>query len=363
MRILFWYILWAHLQILTLCLVGLTTIYLVVDFFERLRKFLGHDAELTDMLQYFFLKVPFILFHLSPLASLMATILTVGLLNNTNEILAMRSTGMSILHLTLPFLVVSVIGTIILFTFGSIVMPVAYAKAEHIKTVKIQHQPEPLDFVSDNVLLRLWDNAILHVRYVLLNGTKLSQVKIYQLDTQERLKELTLAPEATFTDGQWSLHNVIHKTFQPNGVIKLTRKATWPLVLDLTPDDLKRWNVLEAKHLTLNQLENRIEHLRLAGNDPSRFLTEYWRRVAYACVQVVMTLLGLSVGLLGTGGRGNHMAKGIGQTLGIGFVFWVVYSFSISLGNTGALWPVVAAWSPCLMLLLVTFHVFLKVRF
>lgn len=363
MRILFWYILRYHLKILMLCLFGLMTIYLVVDFFERLRKFIGHDAELTDMFLYFFLKIPFILFHLSPLASLMAAILTVGLLSKTHEILAMRSAGLSILHVTSPFLAVTATGTVILFILGSVVMPLTYAKAEYIKTVQIQHQAEPLAFVSDNVLLRLRDNAILHIGYVLLNGTKLSEVEIYKLDAQGQLKELTVASEATFTDGQWFLRNVTHRVFQPNGVAKLTRQVTRPLALDLTPEDLKRWNTLEAKHMTLNQLENRIEHLRLAGNDPSRFLTEYWRRVAYACVPVVMTLLGLSVGLLRTGGRGNYVAKGIGEALGIGFLFWVVYSFSISLGKTGALWPVVAAWLPCLLLLLVTFHVFLKVRF
>ena len=103
MGILFWYIVRHYLGILTLCLTGLTTIYLVIDFFEKLRKFLRHDAELTSMLLYFVCKIPDISFQLVPFAVLMASLLAIGLLNKSQEITAMRSCGVSIVHVTMPF--------------------------------------------------------------------------------------------------------------------------------------------------------------------------------------------------------------------------------------------------------------------
>ena len=96
MGILFWYIVRHYLSILLLCLTGLVTIYLVIDFFEKLRRFLKHDAELTSMLMYFVLKIPDIAFQLVPFAVLMASLLAIGLLNKNHEITAMRSCGVSL---------------------------------------------------------------------------------------------------------------------------------------------------------------------------------------------------------------------------------------------------------------------------
>ena len=90
MGILFWYIARHYLKILTLCLVGLITIYMVVDFFEQVRRFLGYDAELSSLFMYFFFRIPEVTYTVAPLAMLMASLLSIGLLNKNQEINAMR---------------------------------------------------------------------------------------------------------------------------------------------------------------------------------------------------------------------------------------------------------------------------------
>ena len=168
MGILFWYIVRQYLKILTLCLTGLVTIYLVIDFFEKLRKFLGHDAELTSMLMYFFCKIPAISFELMPFAVLMASLLAIGLLNKNQEITAMRSCGVSILHVTMPFLAVAGLVTVILLGLTAIVIPLANAKAEYIRIVEIKKKPQPLSFTTENLWLRIHDNSIMHIQRCLL---------------------------------------------------------------------------------------------------------------------------------------------------------------------------------------------------
>ncbi len=164
MSILFWYIVRHYLGILTLCLTGLTTIYLVIDFFEKLRKFLRHDAELTSMLLYFVLKIPDISFQLVPFAVLMASLLAIGLLNKNQEITAMRSCGVSIVHVTMPFLAVAGLITVILLGLTAVVIPLANAKAEYIRTVEIQKKPQPLSFTNENLWLNIRNHALMHVQ-------------------------------------------------------------------------------------------------------------------------------------------------------------------------------------------------------
>src|ERR1043165_1960514 len=69
MSILFRYIFREFGKIFLMCFSGLMTIYLVIDFFEKVRRFLRYDADWLDVLTYFLLKVPAISFHIAPLWS------------------------------------------------------------------------------------------------------------------------------------------------------------------------------------------------------------------------------------------------------------------------------------------------------
>ena len=70
MRILFRYLLREYGKVFTMCFSALMTIYLVIDFFEKVRRFLRYDADWLDVLTYFLLKTPAISYQIAPLAIL-----------------------------------------------------------------------------------------------------------------------------------------------------------------------------------------------------------------------------------------------------------------------------------------------------
>ena len=363
MGILFWYIVRQYLGILTLCLTGLVTIYLTIDFFEKLRRFLRHDAELASVVMYFLCKIPDIAFQLMPFAVLMASLLAIGLLNKNQEITAMRSCGVGIFHVTMPFLAVAGLVTAILLGLTAVVIPLANAKAEYIRTVDIQKKPQPLSFTSENLWLHLRDHSLIHVERVDPDGTQLHKVTVYRLNDRFSLDAFLTANDAIYVDGQWSLRDVVQRQVEPDGGIESIQRASLSLALSLTPEDLKTWNALEPEHMTLNQLGTHIEHLQQEKQHATKFLADYWRRVAFAFVPLIMTILGVSIGLLETGTRTASVAKGIGQALSISFLFWATNSVGMTLGKSGALLPVVAAWIACAMFLIVSLNIFLKVRY
>ena len=363
MGTLFWYIVRHYLGILSLCLTGLVTIYLVIDFFEKLRRFLRHDAELTSMLLYFIFKIPDMSFQLVPFAVLMASLLAIGLLNKNREITAMRSCGVSLFHVTIPFLAVAGLVTVLLLGLTAVVIPLANTKAEYIRTVEIQKKAQPLSFTSENLWLYIQNNALMHVQRVDPTGTQLYNVALYRLKDPFTLDTLLTADGAAFINDQWTLRNVAQRKIKPDGNVEMAHRTTLPLQLSLTPDDLMTWNALEPEHMTLNQLSAHIERLRQEKTSVTRFLLDYWRRVAFAFVPFIMTILGVSIGLLEIGTRTVSIGKGIGQALGISFLFWATHSIGLTLGKSGALLPSVAAWIACVTFLIVSLNIFLKVRY
>ncbi|HEY7533255.1 MAG TPA: LptF/LptG family permease, partial [Nitrospiraceae bacterium] len=123
MTILFRYLLREYVKIFTMCFSGLMTIYLVIDFFEKVRKFLRYDASALDVLTYFALKMPGISYQIAPLAVLMATLLTIGVLSRSHEITAMRSCGISLYWIASPFLFFGLVLGVVLLLFTSTVIP------------------------------------------------------------------------------------------------------------------------------------------------------------------------------------------------------------------------------------------------
>ena len=354
MGILFWYILRHYLKILVMCMTGLTSIYLIIDFFEKLRRFLRHDAEISSMLMYFFFKIPDISFKLAPFGALMAALLAIGILNKNHEITAMRSCGFSLFHIAAPFLSVAALTTVVLFGFTAILIPLGNAKAEQIKTVEIQKKPKPLAFTAENLWLRIQNNRIMNVKNVSPDGTRLHSIRLYRLDPTFQLDQVLAAKTVDYTVKGWTLKDVVKRSMTRKGPVKVTQVDELPLELSLTPDDLETWISLEPEHMTLGQL---WEHIT------TRFLTDYWGRIAFSFVTFIMTILGVSLGLHGLGSRTSSVAMSIGQALGISFLFWTTHSVGIALGRSGALAPVIAGWIACFMFLAVSINFMLKVRY
>ncbi|NKB81649.1 MAG: LPS export ABC transporter permease LptG [Nitrospirales bacterium] len=362
MGLIFRYILRQYLQIFLLCQAGLTAVYLLVEFFEKLRKFLRYDAELFLMLKYFFFKIPEITFTLSPMTTLMATLLTLGLLNKNQEITALRSCGFSLTQIIAPFIVIGVVVSLSLLSFTAVVIPLSNAQAEHIKTVEIKKKPQPQSLTSTELWLRIKTDSIMKIAEVAPNGSTLHTIELYHLDDHFQLDSLIEAQSAHYQDG-WILNTVTQRHFASDGHVTLTTYATQPLALSMTPKDFQAWLSMKPDRMTLAELQKHIDRLAKDGHSTDRFVTDYWGRVAFSLVSLMMTVLGIALGLMKTGRRGTGIAKGIGQAMGISFLFWVMHSVGIALGRSGAVMPVLAGWLACFMLLALSLNLFLKVRY
>ncbi|HSQ50406.1 MAG TPA: LptF/LptG family permease, partial [Nitrospiraceae bacterium] len=217
MPILFRYLLREYGKIFTMCFSGLMTIYLVIDFFEKVRRFLRYDADWIDVLTYFLLKVPAISFQIAPLAVLMATLLTFGLLSRGHEITAMRSCGISLPWITSPFIVFASGITLVLLLFSSTVIPLAATKSEEIRTTRIEKKLPAAAVNLKQPWTRVGADSLMHVTSVSVNGELLGKVRLFQFDHSFQLTEVTEADEARYQDSAWTLHEGRRRLFSPDG--------------------------------------------------------------------------------------------------------------------------------------------------
>ncbi|MEW6544977.1 MAG: LPS export ABC transporter permease LptG [Nitrospirota bacterium] len=362
MTILFRYMAREYLKVFTMCLAGLMTVYLVVDFFEKVRKFVKYDADLSAILGYFVLRIPHILFQIAPLAVLMATLLTLGMLSRNHEVTAMRSCGISLYRIAAPFLCVALAVSLVLLGVSAEVMPLATTQAEYVKAALIEKKPSLASFKADRPWLQLGDQTLLKVEMVEPDGRTLRGIRLYRLGPDFQLTEITEAKRIRHTEQGWVLESGAHRRLLPDGRLAVDLFDRLPVNMSQTPEDFNAWASLESEEMTLQALRGYIDRLQRDGYGFARSLTDYYGRVAFPFVCVVMAVVGIALSLRRTGVRGGGMAVGIGQALVIGFLYWTTHSIAIALGRSGVLVPLLAGWIANLLFLSFGFSMFLKVR-
>lgn len=362
MTILFRYMAREHLKVFTMCLAGLMTVYLVVDFFEKVRKFIKYDAELPAILGYFALRIPHILFQIAPLAVLMATLLTLGMLSRNHEVTAMRSCGISLYRIAAPFVSVALAVSFVLLGVSAEVMPLATTQAEYVKAALIEKKPSLASFKADRPWIQIGNQTLLKVEMVEPDGGVLRGIRLYRLGSDFRLTEITEAQQVRHTEQGWVLESGTHRSLFPDGRLVTDQFDQRPLAMSQTPEDFNAWASLESEEMTLRALRGYIDRLQRDGYGFVRFLTDYHGRIAFPFVCAVMAVVGIALSLRRSGVRGSGMAIGIGQALVIGFLYWTTHSIAIALGRSGVLAPLPAGWIANLLFLSFGVSLFLKVR-
>ena len=363
MTILFRYILREYAKIFLMCFAGLMTIYLVIDFFEKIRRFLRHDSGIVYILTYFALKVPAISFQIAPFAILMATLLTLGLLSRSNEITAMRSCGISLFWITSPFLLFATGVALILLALSSTIIPLASEKAEEVRLIQIEKNPAPLTVKATQPWARISADALMQINEVGVGGETLRGLHLYHFDRTFRLDWMTEAAEAHYTPEGWVLSNGNQRRFQPDNTVDLVLFTEQPVDVPLIPDDFSTSLTGNSETMTFREIRNYVGRFRHEGFSFTRLLTDYYGRLAFPLVTVIMVVVGIALSLRRSGVRGGSMAMGIGQAFIVGFCYWTTHSIAIALGRGGVLAPMLAGWMANLLFLSFGLYLLLKVRY
>ena len=105
-------------------LVAAIGIYVSVDFFENIDKFMDAGLPISRIIEFLKLKLPLIIAQITPVGILLAVLITFGLMNKNNEIIALKSGGLSVYHFLRPILSLGILFSVFLFYLSEIVVPI-----------------------------------------------------------------------------------------------------------------------------------------------------------------------------------------------------------------------------------------------
>jgi len=342
------YVLQSFLSAFFLCLFAAVSLFVVFDLFERMRTFVREGATVLAAVSYITYKIPLIVQLMTPVAVLIATLFGIGRLSRQSEITAMRACGVSIVSLAKPLLYAGFIISALMFVAGESIIPIAAERVEEIYQLDIKKKIEKGSWSRANFWFRS-ENQFYNVGYYDSRSSDLKGIAIFEFDDDFVLKKRIDAREASWQGAAigWTMKDVIEKTFDAEGKLRLSRFEQLPLVIDETPKDFYN-RKREPETMSYVELGEYIEKLQDEGVPVTNYLVDRAAKIAFPFVNMIVVLIAFPFAL--TPARSGTMTLSFIAGVSIGFGYHVVHAISTSLGAAELIPITSAAWTANILL-------------
>ena len=328
-------------------LVGLVLVLMMLDLLGESGKILAvpgnGDSELW---RYVSLRLPLLISRFLPFSVLLGTLIAFVSLNQNSEVVAMKAAGISAHQMLAPLIVASVGIAVLAFAFNETVV-VRSARAVNAWT---DNDYRPLTLES-GIVSNVWitrDGDLIRARHVGGRGPTFHAggLSIYQRD-KGALRRIIDAERAVPQGPSWRLENV---RVYDSGMNLVSKARVMTGLFGLTPDQLTLAKV-EPDETSFFELRRKIGEMEAAGKPTAAARAGLWHKISEPLSILLMPLLA-AVAAFGLARSGQVLLRAtIGMALG--FAYFVADNFSLAMGNVGAYPPLLAAWAPFFLFLLV----------
>lgn len=341
MRLLDRYIARECCKLLGLCLLLFAGIYLVVDLFEKLARFLEARVAAELIVRYYFFRFPKILIEILPVAVLLASLLTLSGMARHNELLAMKMGHVGTFRIAAPCLVLGLTASGAAWLLAEHVAPGANERALAIERMEVKRMPAYRLTQDRDIWYRAEGDRFVHIGLIETGTGVIRGMSIFTLSPAFEMLERLDAQEAAWQGAGWELrdgYRLDQRRLPPQAI----PFASLRVAIRERPEEFARIAPL-PEEMSYAQLKRYIDRLTRSGVSALRYQVDLHAKPAIAAVSLLMALIGVSFGM--RAGKGGFMLW-VGACIPVGFVYWTLLSIGFSLGRTGALPPLIAVWLP-----------------
>lgn len=341
-------------------------LFILIDSASNLDEYINRQVSITIIMQYYLWFLPVILQQTMAIAYLIACLLTYAALNSHNEIIALRSSGLTFWKLARPALTIAMIISAAMFYLNENYIPRAETtvrmikednfaiEADHTKKLPVIHH---LTFYG-------MQNRLYFIDAFDPNTKTLSGITIIAFDSDQNIKEKIVALEGTWTGIVWKFkqcHITPYGQTQP-GPTRINVYEEKLMDIKETPDDFIRQQK-NVSYMNMKELRSYIQ--RFANSGATRAITnlrvDMHSKIAYPFTTLIIILLGLPL-VIGSGKRQAQTFTALGIAVMIGFLYYVLNAVGLAMGKGDILPPVVAAWMAPAFFSLAAFYI-IRIKF
>lgn len=346
-----------YLVIFTL---GVIFIFVIVNFFERIDAFMEHKTPFSLILKYYAYQTPYLFVLLLPVAELLAAFFSIGEMARMRELLAVKAAGVDIRRIFLPILLFGLLNSLASFLVSGYVSGEGMRRAYEIWAVKVKGRAKAVrKSYATNVAFIGQNGRLFYFKTINSITNTATGIMVVEFQNGEIRRRLD-ARRGEYKNGYWRFFDGVERRFSENGeefAAISFRKMDFRDITD-SPFDLMKARY-DLTQMNLTALKNYISTLKKAGLDATEALVEFQTRFSFPFINFVILIFALPIA---ASMRGHGRAYGFGIAVALSFIYWNILQVFKVLGEVGRLKPLLAAWTPNGLFLVVGLYLMVKVH-
>jgi len=315
------------------------SLYLIIDFLQKIDNFMEAHAANRDMFMYFAYKIPYISIQMTPVATLLSVILMFCSMKKHNEILALKASGLSVVRISFPVICASLLLTIAVFFVSELIVPYTSTRSQNIWISEVKKNRHKRLYGRSHIWYKGRD-SIYWIRYFDDKKMIMHGPVFYFFDKSFHLIKRIQAKKAVWSDKEWILHQATVQTLMPSGNYDMKTFAKMTIDIPETPKSFLR-PAIRPEEMSYWQLKKFADSIQSEGYSATRYLVDMNIKLAFPVVCLIMTLIGVPLALgINKGGAPLSVTIGIAAS----FIYLIILGSSRALGIMGIIPVWLSAW-------------------
>jgi LPS export ABC transporter permease LptF/LPS export ABC transporter permease LptG len=345
---------------LGLILATILVLVLVFTLFELLGDIMRNQTPAIVVAEYLLNVTPYLLYNSAYVIVLLAVLITFGLMSRSNEITAIKATGVSIYRIVIPVLVAAALLAGGLFFADQFYLPHANKRQEALHN-QIKGKPPQTYLRPDRKWIFGQSNDIYYYQFFDPDRDQFANLTVFQIDpAQFVIAQRIHAERAHWADnlGRWVYEQGWQRVLRGPAIESYrTFDVSTFAELGETPSYFKK-EVKQSSEMNYEELRRYIGDLQQSGFDVVRLRVQLQKKLSYPLITLIMAVLAVPFSL---SSAKKGAVTGVAVAVGIAVIYTVVSRVFESMGDLSQLPPALAAWSPDLIFSLVGGYLILKV--
>lgn len=354
------YVLTLLVRIILLVLFSTLILFIVINYTEIADDIRENSIAMADVISFYQFYSLQILDILLPLSILLGTLITFGILSRNSELVAIKSSGVSLYRLSVPVLLVAALISVVSYFLLDFVLP--YSNRRYHDLENLIKGRESAAAVDLNQRQWVWGEGPWLFNFLTFDerANTLSEVQVFEFDQEDfSVTRRVSAREARFDGVGWVFVDGWMRSFGADGGVSFTPIRS-PIRLHYPERPLYfSTEIRTPQEMTFGELRRHIRDLQRSGYAADALQVELYRKTAWPFLPLVMALIALPFAFR-MGKRGA--LYGIGIAIFLGFAYWLVFVLFTKFGEVGNLPAILAAWSANVLFAIAAITMFLRVE-
>ncbi len=318
------------------------SIFLVDILMELIDYIISKGIPVDTTIKLFLYALPAVLVLVIPMALLFSVLLALSRLTSDNEIIAMKAGGIHFYRIVVSLIWVGLIMTVLTIGLNEILVPNSnLLRRELYRKVVLKR---PLPKIAENVFFEGGKNRMFYVRKYEKSTDTLRNITVFEHAGRNKYPNIIEATYGNWENYSWCFYNGVIREFTNSGLEKYFGRYKKMVMPTDTSYEGDSGSYTTPREMSFRQLMQKIDENKRAGIDVINMQIELWNKTALPFASCIFVLIGAPLAV--TSKRSSGGSVGMGISIIIIFVYYIIMSAGRALGEGHMLNPILAAWLP-----------------